>query len=288
VITDPNADPTDCAAVDPSPFLSLVGEDGFVFETYTEGAASYNALQAQYRQRVRQGLEYTVNYSYAHALTNSAGFFGIAGANTQGPYPQNMYNSHAEWGPAGSDMRHTLNGNAVYELPFGHEKQFLSGINRVTDEAIGGWKLSMTAIAYSGMPVTVGANDVALVNNQCCSSRPNQISNIHATHQSMANWFSGLGAGGVNKYAAPSVGTFGDAHVGTERAPGFQQYDFSLFKDFGIWREQSLNFRVDAFNALNKTSWGNPSSNFSGGNFGQITGVKSSPRQLQLSLKYHF
>ncbi len=57
VVTDPNADPTGCAAEDPAPFLSLVGENGFVFETVYQGAANYNGLQAQYRQRTHQGLE---------------------------------------------------------------------------------------------------------------------------------------------------------------------------------------------------------------------------------------
>jgi hypothetical protein len=62
----------------------------------------------------------------------------------------------------------------------------------------------------------------------------------------------------------------------------------SLFKDFTVYHENRLGFRVDAYNVFNLTSLGNPSNNFSGGNFGQITDVKSSPRQLTLSAKYQF
>jgi outer membrane receptor protein involved in Fe transport len=292
VVTDPNANPTGCAAEDPAPFLSLVGENGFVFATVAQGAANYNGLQAQYRQRTHQGLEFTVNYTYAHAFSNSAGFFGVSGTNTQGPYAQNQYDNHAEWGPTASDVRHSLNGTAVYELPFGKGKMFAANANHVVDEAVGGWKLSMTAIAYSGLPVTVSANNVAEVNNHCCSSRPNQISNVKVTSRTVDNWFGGLtgtdGVRGSAKYAAPVVGTFGNAHNGTERAPGFQQYDMSLFKSFTVYRENTLGFRADAYNVFNITSLGNPSNNFSGGNFGQITDVKSAPRQLTLSLKYQF
>jgi outer membrane receptor protein involved in Fe transport len=286
VVTDPNADPTDCAAEDPAPFLSLVGENGFVFETVAQGAADYNGLQAQYRQRTHQGLEFTVNYAYAHAFSNSAGFFGVSGTNAQGPYAQNAYDNHAEWGPTASDVRHSLNGTAVYELPFGTGKMFAGNANRAVNEAVGGWKLSMTAIAYSGLPVTVGANNVALVNNQCCSSRPNQISNAKVTSHSVDQWFGGIT--GNAKYSQPVAGTFGNAHTGTERAPGFQQYDMSLFKNFTVFRENTLGFRADAYNVFNITSLGNPSNNFSGGNFGQITDVKSAARQLTLSLKYQF
>jgi hypothetical protein len=150
----------------------------------------------------------------------------------------------------------------------------------------------MTAIAYSGLPVTVSANNVALVNNHCCSSRPNQINNIKATSHTIDNWFGGLtGTNNVRgslKYAAPTVGTFGNAANGTERAPGFQQYDMSLFKNFTVFHENQLGFRADAYNVFNITSLGNPSNNFSGGNFGQITDVKSAARQLTLSLKYSF
>jgi hypothetical protein len=288
VVVDPNKNAAACAVSDPAPFLALVGENGFLFKTDTEGAANYNALQVQYRQRNYKGLEYTINYSYAHAFTNSVGFFGVAGVNGQSPYAQNAYDNHAEWGPAGSDVRHALNANAVYALPFGRGKQFGANVNRAVDEVIGGWKLSMTGIVYSGLPVTITANNVSYVNNNCCASRPNQISDIKVTSHTLNNWFGGLGTGGANKYALPAAGTFGNAHVGTERGPGFQQYDFSLFKDFAVYKQQKLNFRVDAFNAFNITSLGNPSQNFSGTNFGQITSVKSSPRQLQVSAKYEF
>lgn len=294
VVTDPNSNPSGCAAVQPAPFLKLVGENGFVFETASEGAAAYDALQVQYRQHMHHGLEFTVNYAYAHAFTNSTGFFGIAGVAGQSPYAQNAYDNHAEWGPAGSDVRHSLNGTAVYRLPFGTGKTFATHANRALNEAIGGWKLAMTAMVYSGMPVTITAPDHALVNNNCCASRPNQISNAKVTSHSLNNWFGGLvqvqNGKAVNiKYDANvPAGTFGDAHVGTERAPGFQQYDMSLFKSFNVYKQQALSFRVDAYNVFNITSLGNPNNNASSANFGQITSAKSSPRQLNLSLKYQF
>lgn len=293
VVTDPNANPAGCALVDPAPFLALVGENGFVFQTVAEGAAAYNGLQAQYRQHAYKGLEFTLNYAFAHAFSNSAGFFGVSGTNAQGPYAQNMYNNHNEWGPTASDIRHSVNGTLVYTLPFGAGRTYASHVNRFVDAAIGGWKVSMTGLAYSGLPVTVSANNVSDVNNHCCSSRPNQISNIKATSHTVDNWFGGLTASGSTvrgsaKYALPTVGTFGSTRPGTERAPGFQQYDASLFKDFAIYHENRLGVRVDAYNLFNITSLGSPSNNFSGGNFGQITSVNSAARQLTVSAKYQF
>jgi hypothetical protein len=295
-VQDPN-NPTytaACAAVDPAPFLALVGENGFVFQTIAEGAASYNALQVQYRQRAYKGLEFTANYAFAHAFSNSAGFFGVAGTNAQGPYPQNMYDNHAEWGPTAADVRHSVNGTLVYALPFGLGRTYANHVNRFVDAAIGGWKVAMTGIAYSGLPVTVSANDQALVNNQCCSSRPNEIANIKVKSHSLQNWFGGISSGAMGKplgdlkYADPVVGTFGDVAPGSERAPGFQQYDMSLFKDFTVYHENRLGVRVDAYNLFNLTSLGNPNGNFDSGNFGQINSVKSANRQLTISAKYQF
>jgi hypothetical protein len=294
VPVDSNANAAACALSDPAPFLKLVGQNGFVFETASRGTANYNALQAQYRQRTRKGLEFTVNYAYARAFTNTVGFFGIAGVNGPSPYAQNSYNNHADWGPAGSDVRHSVNGTAVYALPFGIGRTYASHVNHFVDEFIGGWRASMTAIAYSGLPVTISGSDNAFVNNNGGAARANQISNIKVTSHSLNNWFGGLTSttNGVtvnNKYlSAVPNGTFGTAAVGTERAPGFQQYDMSLFKEFAVYHENKIGFRVDAYNVLNLTSLGNPDSGAGDSNFGQITSAKSVPRALNLSAKYQF
>jgi hypothetical protein len=83
---------------------------------------------------------------------------------------------------------------------------------------------------------------------------------------------------------------FGDAGVGTLRGPGFQDYDFSLSKAFQIVESQTLKARIDAFNALNIASYGNPTTRIGGNaaSFGVIGGTISAPRQLQLSLVYQF
>jgi hypothetical protein len=76
--------------------------------------------------------------------------------------------------------------------------------------------------------------------------------------------------------------------------PGYSRVDMSLFKTFPTFREQSLQFRVDAFNLLNHPTNGNPSNQGIGPQAGQITGTKffqnNTPdaRFLQLSLKYAF
>ncbi len=283
-----NGSAAGCSTAQPAPFLALVGQGGTLFETVSEGEANYNAMQLQYRQRTHNGLEYTLNYTYSRAMTNAVGFFGISDINGPSAYAQNAYNNRAEYGPAGGDVRNAVNGTLVYELPFGRGKMFGSNVNHFVDEAIGGWKVAMTGIVYSGAPVTISGSDFAGTNNK--TSRPNQISNIKPTSHTVANWFGGYthGPGTGNKYADPVAGQYGNAAVGTERAPGFQQYDLSAYKDFQIYHEQKIGFRMDAFNLFNITSLGAPNNNFESTNFGQITSARSIQRQIQFSAKYQF
>jgi hypothetical protein len=51
--------------------------------------------------------------------------------------------------------------------------------------------------------------------------------------------------------------------------------------------ESSL-FRFEAFNWLNHTLLGNPSTNLADANFGRITGLAGEPRNIQFGLKYNF
>ena len=52
------------------------------------------------------------------------------------------------------DARHVVNGNAVYQLPFGHGKPMLNQ-RGIASAIAGGWELTTTALARTGFPVNV-------------------------------------------------------------------------------------------------------------------------------------
>ena len=93
---------------------------------------------------------------------------------------------------------------------------------------------------------------------------------------------------GVCAYGLPANGVISQQRPGTERTPGFMQYDASLFKDFNITERQHISLRVDGTNVFNIASYGNPNSTAQDATFGNITNTRSGPRQLQLSAKYVF
>ena len=188
----------------------------------------------------------------------------------------------------------------VYDLPFGHGKMFGSGVNGIVNEAIGGWKLSATGIAYTGFPVTPSSSTInAYTNNK--AQRPDLVRPLHIVHRSVNQWYGddpsatacqthadAFASGATCAFATPADGTYGNARVGSLRAPGFQQYDFSGFKDFPVYHEYTVGFRVDAFNALNISSYQNPDNTVQNTTFGQITAVRSVPRQIQFSANFKF
>jgi len=290
------------------PFSGLVGVGGQVYMTSAEGYSNYNAMQIQLRQRQLHGLEYTFNYTWAKNMTNNPGYFGTGGVDGPGVYPQNIYDPHADYGVAAFDTRNAVNFVASYAIPFGHGRDFGSNTNRFVDLAIGGWKVSTNAVLYGGFPITIGSS-LGTVTNNGAGARANQYQPLRIVHRSLLHWFgtdptatpctllpSTAGQNPScaygNELNAATYGqqyAFGTAHVGTERGPGFRDVDVSAFKQFRTYKEQSFQFRADAFNVGNISSYAAPAATVSTtATFGQITSNLSPPRQIQMSLKYEF
>jgi len=268
--------------------------------TESRAAMDYNALQAVLRERLSHGLEFTLNYTYSKAMTNSLGNYALNVNGFSGAF-QNYYNSAADWGPAGYDVTNNVSWTMVYALPIGRGQQFLSDINRWEDEVIGGWQFSAVGVGYSGFPQTIlgpGNNS-----NSYGNSRPNQYRKLKIVGRSIDNWFGTDPSAtpcttpgvdnGVCAFGAPAPNTFGDARNGNVRGPGYLNVDMSASKNFHIIREQTLGFRFDAFNAFNIASYGNPDIGITDSNFGNISNqgggaVRSVERHLQFSANYRF
>ena len=82
---------------------------------------------------------------------------------------------------------------------------------------------------------------------------------------------------------------FGNAKVRNpnERGPWFLSENISIARTFGFQRTR-LEFRFEVFNLLNRTIWGNPDSTITSANFGRVTTLNNSPRQMQMGLRLEF
>lgn len=122
------------------------------------------------------------------------------------------------------------------------------------------WSASTIYTVRTGWPITpVLSSDVA-ENGLFASSggyqvpqRPNQVlANASISNQGQScptapcvEWFN------PNAYASPATGTYGNAGVGSLRAPGFWEWDQALIRDFYVTETQHIQFRAEAFNVTN-------------------------------------
>jgi hypothetical protein len=168
--------------------------------------------------------------------------------------------------------------------------------NYFVNTVLGGWKLSGSQVYYSGFPVTVSSpsNYSSAVFAFTGAARPNQNLPLHITNRSINAYFGtavqGTSCGpnlnnGQCVYSQQPNDAFGNVRPGSLHGPSFQNIDMAIAKSFGIWREHRVDFRADAFNIA---SYSGPDSGVTDSNFGQITGVVSGSRSIQLSLKYAF
>jgi hypothetical protein len=289
-----------------APFFNLVGSGGFVVNTVSAGVENYNALQAVLRHHQGHGLEYTLNYTWAKAMTNNPGFYGISGVDAASAYWQNYYNPKGDYGANGFDARHTLNGTLVWQMPFGRGKRFGNSWGRALDETLGGWQLAGDTLLHTGFPINMTGSILAGFHAR--SARANQYRPLIIVNQSVQHWFGTDPSAnpcvgpdnGVCAYGNEQPGQFGTARVDNgPRAPGYRIVDVSLFKSFHIVESHTLTFRCDAFNVGNIASYYAPNSVSAANGVsaakwpnnsveGQIIQTASPARQLQLSLVYNF
>ncbi|MEZ5352615.1 MAG: TonB-dependent receptor [Bryobacteraceae bacterium] len=282
------------------PLYNLLPNLGNIARTESSATMDYHSLQATARRRFRGGLDFIASYTWGKTLTDNLGYYGSGFTSSEGAYWQNAYDRRSNRGPAFFDVRHNFTIGGNWALPYGKGQHFGSSAGKAADLALGGWSVNYLLMTRTGLPLTVRALD-----RTGQAVRGNVRANYYRTlttnegARSVDNWF-GLNrstnpfcAAGVDDgscaYGQPADGSFGNASIGTERGPGFFNFDFSIGKKFSVTERQYLDFRVELFNAFNTVSWAPPGLNISSPNtFGAIGSQVQSPRNIQFGLKYVF
>ena len=265
-----------------------------IAETASPAHSKYDSLQASVRQREWHGLEFLASYTFGRVWSNNRGFYGAGTAFVaqEGAYWANTYDPEADYGPAFHDIRHNFIFSANYELPWGKGRKWGSDWSGLTNAILGGWKLGGIFQARTGFPVTVIDGRNRSLQGERGNERPNCVGDWKPSNQTItadssapadSRWLD------INGFAMADLGTFGNCPVGVGRAPGYSNVDLVLAKRFDVGGPRYLEFRVEAFNALNHPQFGPPARDISNANtFGLITGTVGSPRVIELALKFYF
>ena len=100
--------------------------------------------------------------------------------------------------------------------------------------------------------------------------------------QTIARWFN------TDAYALNALGTFGSAGRNTFFGPGIFNVDASIIRNFRMMGNKTLQFRLEAFNALNNPIWNDPNTTLTSPLYGSITTTRKSMRELQIGVKFMF
>jgi hypothetical protein len=238
---------------------------GAIYQVADGGTRSYNGLLVSIQRRARTTL--LANYTWAHCIDDGA---RTTSFNSARSIPERRRENR---GNCDSDRRHNFNLSAVYPSP-----QFS---NRTLRLLATGWRIGGILRIVSGNYLTINSG---LDNSLTATSDrpPNQVlPSPYAANKSTARWLNPAA------FAQPATGTYGTMGVSNVLGPGSITIDTNLTRSFQIRENQSVEFRVEAFNLPNHVNPDDPTVILTNARFGQILSAKA-PRIIQLALKYVF
>jgi hypothetical protein len=262
------------------------------------GMSSYNGLSVALRRPFSNGLLVAANYAYTHEIDNGSNGSGDGDEIS----PQNATCLACSRASGAWDARHVVNGNAVYQLPFGLGKKMMN--ERGILSAIGGnWEVTTTALARTGFPVNVLLpSSYTAPDGNSGTERPDLVPGISLTPprgRSVAQW--------INPAAFKTpAGEFGTAPRNLVRGPDTWQIDLGAGKTISLRERGRLEFRSEFYNIFNHPQLGQPQSTFNPSNttgFGSITNTvnlntsvvspvspvgSGTPREMQFALRFEF
>jgi Carboxypeptidase regulatory-like domain/TonB-dependent Receptor Plug Domain/TonB dependent receptor len=255
---------------------------------FNGGKSRYKSIQAKVEWRIRRDLNVLSSLTLSKAEDN--GSQSLENSNGNNPSPQDYRNLAADFGISNYDQPYNSTTSFVWTLPFGRGQRWGSQVSRALDAVIGGWEIAGINSVFAGEPVTFTytpgatfivsgiAQDFRGANNY----RPNVTCDPMASgsDRTVTNWFN---KACVLIPTDPSQ-PFGDTARNSVRGPNLWQVDLAASKKFALGGPARLEFRVEAFNALNRTNFRAPNGNRSAAAFGTITST-SDPRQLQFGFR---
>jgi hypothetical protein len=245
------------------------------------GNSNYNALQAVYRQRFGLGLQADFNYTFSKSLdaTSQAERLGTSGSIN---YAQiiSTWDPSQLYGPSDFDLRHQMNANYIWDLPFGRGKRFASSVGKLADELIGVWQTTGVIRWTSGFPYSVN-NGGNFPTNYDIQGFATQIGSIPHGRGKLQQMFSDPAAA----FAAFDFCLPGDS--GSRkilRGDGYFEQDAGLAKTFPINERFHVKTGMELFNVTNSVRFDahSVSANITNSDgFGNATATLTNPRLAQ-------
>lgn len=271
-----NADPTNPRVPLPDVFLRPITGYSDVAMRDAYATSNYHSLQVTANRRFAKQLEFGGSWTWSKAMDYVDG----DQARITTVVSPRVWN----YGLAGFDRTHVLKINWLWNLPEARRLKV----------ALAGWQINGIASFVSGAPVGIG---YSLVNAADITGTPSVGARIHILQEphlpkgerTFSRNFK------TDVFAAPTVGTLGNAARSNLRGPGINNWDVALFKNFDLTERFKLQFRSELYNAFNHTQFSafDSTARFDAtgrqinARFGEFTTART-PRIVQLALRMTF
>lgn len=219
------------------------------------GVSRYDALQTKVTRRFANGFSLTASYAFTKQLERTRFL------NDQDQRPVKELTEF--------DVPHRFVLSTAYELPFGPGRLLLRSSSGLVARLVEGMQVNAVYQAQSGIPIEItGAESLG------------HSARLSSDEQSVARWFDT--AAFRQRQGIELVRT---ARLPDVRSGGRNNLDLSFFKTLQFAESLRLQFRAEAFNALNRPEYSSPNGAFGNANFGRVTSTNTFARQLQFALK---
>lgn len=334
-----------CDELLPNPFQGVAGFSGARFTSATlsrwelsrpfpqfggvnelernDGKVWYNSFQALVNKRLSRGL--SVSSTYTFSKTIEEGIQQPGQQDNQLAFIDDVARVKNR-SAAFADRPHRFTISGVWELPFGKGRKFLSGSNKFTDLALGGWQAAGLYIFNSGrpwqFPAPTAAVDFDIVDPDFYKVDRKRFVNGVELMQGVRPCVAQYGRNADSTYKRTASGALvpellaysvaagctapsfiirepysprntpiRDSRV---RRPSFEQFDMNFSKTFRITETVRFQFRAEAYNLFNTPQYDERAYNMvpTDPEFGSINknNVRQSnfPRFWQLGFKFLF
>jgi hypothetical protein len=289
ILVDDPANPTPLAQRVRFPAFS----NNVIIGTENGASSTFHGLITKLEQRFSRGVSLLTSYTYSKAIddASSSSNFGNSPSNAQC-----RCDLRGNKGASAFDIRHRFVLSYLWELPFGKGKM-LSSSSEAVNKIISGWQINGITALQSGPPMQINTpGDNANIGTGAGSGnnqRPNLVGDPYAGIETGADIRNrGVNAGTFyfdrSAFAMPPQFRLGNLGKNTLYGPGFQNWDFSIFKNTPIGEKVNTQFRAEFFNLFNHPNFNTPGLILDSPSFGVITGTVNNGRIIQFGLKVLF
>jgi hypothetical protein len=221
----------------------------------SRGTSNYQAMVAQFAGNVTPNLYALLSYTWSHSIDN--------GSSDSAPFlVAPGYYDAPDKGSSSFDVRHVFTASLSYKMQASSFQPFLRRF-------LGGWNVSSTLQARSGFPFDVTTVDRSIGLGFDNTGRADLLPGEPI-------WIGNNSVPGGRElnpaaFQIPASGVNGTLGRNVLTGSGLFQIDFSLRRQFRLYRGVSVEASVSAFNLLNHPSFADPVNYLGSALFGQST-----------------